>query len=385
MSSDFNHRIECARLCGEILSKCRAKAGLSRREMSQKIGFSESTIKAWENGDGSPTLSVMLNWFDVTGCNMFRSILDFLWPDTFCSLNANSSDRAFREAVSLYLYEIAGDLEIKRLHQIVFHGTPEEWRDLLELFCAYAHLTLLKRHHIVEMNRLAYEICSASDTAEGAMVSEPDHVLVTGAIRSAKESIMNRNRGYMVGFYEKSVTDVTSAMLKNSRTDNDVSQRNMSKALNKSERTIQNWETNTQPTFLEINSWFNALGENMWFYLRNALNPYEPIEISDDSSQLRNELIRKLNTAPLQEVRMLSYLIFGEYGSYWNAVLEMMYEHINLPLNMRVLVVRAIVTGYEADINDATLQCGEHILPSLNSLEAYISKLVNAAKSGSNT
>lgn len=384
MSNDFNHRIESARLCGEILSKCRAKAGLSRREMSQKIDFSESTIKAWENGDGSPTLSVMLNWFDVTGCNMFRSMLDFLWPDTFCSLNGNSSESAMRKAISLYLYEVASDLEIKRLHQIVLHGSREEWNDLLKLFCAYAHLTLLKRHHVVEMNRIAYEICTANNTAKSAMASEPEHVLVTGAIRSAKESILNRNRGYMVGFYEKSVTDVTSAMLKNSRMNNDVSQKNMSKALNKSERTIQNWETSIQPTFLEINSWFSVLGENMWFYLRNALNPYETIEISDDSVPLRNELIRHFNTAPLPEVRMLAYLIFGEYGSYWNAVLEMMYEHICLPLDMRVLVVRAIVTGYEADINDATLQCGDHILPNLTDLESYVNTLVTAAKSGKN-
>lgn len=383
MSNGFNHRIESARLCGEILSKCRAKADFSRREMSEKIGFSESTIKAWENGDGSPTLSVMLDWFDVTGCNMFRSVLDFLWPDTFDSLNANSSESDFRKAVSQYLYEIAGDLEIKRLHKIVFHGSHEEWNHLLELFCAYAHLTLLKRHHIVEMNRIAYEICTANNTTEKA-VSEPDHVLVAGAIRSAKESILNRNRGYMVGFYEKSVTDVTSSILKDSRMDNDVSQRNMSKAMNKSERTIQNWETNIQPTFLEINAWFNALGENMWFYLRNALNPHEPIKNSEDSKPLRNELIRQFNTAPLHEVRMLAYMIFGEYGSYWNAVLEMMYEHVCLPLNMRALVVRAIVTGYEADINDATLQCDDHILPRLSDLESYVNRLVNAAKSGEN-
>ena len=384
MSNDFNRRIESARLCGEILSKCRAKADFSRREMSQKIGFSESTIKAWENGDGSPTLSVMLDWFNVTGCNMFRSMLDFLWTDTFASLNAKSSESDLRKAISLYINEVASDLEVKRLHQIIFHGAREDWGDLLKLFCAYAHLTLLKRHHVVEINRTAYEICAANNTTEMATISEPEHVLVKGAIRSAKASILNRNRGYMVGFYEKSVTDVTTSMLKNSRMDRGVSQGDMSKALGKSERTIQNWETSIQPTVLEINCWFDVLGENMWFYLRNALNPYEPIKNSEDSKSLRNELIRQFNTATLHEIRMLAYLIFGEYGSYWNAVIEMMYEHINLPLNMRVLVVRTIVTGYEADINDATLQCGDHILPKLSDLESYVNRLVNAAKSGEN-
>lgn len=380
MSNHFSRLIESAELCGEILAKCRATADLSRREMSEKIGYSESTIKAWESGDGSPTLSVMLQWFDVTGCNMFRSLLDFLWPDTFLSLGAGSSDEAYRSAISLYLGEIAGELEIKRLYHIVFHSSDKAWSDLLELFCAYAHLTLLKRHHIVEMNSMAYEIASANNTAKAFPFADPQHILVAEAIRSAKKSALNNSSGYMIGFYDLSVTDVTAAILKNSRTDSDISQKYMAKAIHKSERTIQNWETNIQPSFLELNTWFDVLGKNIWFYLRNALNPYEDIGISKDSAQLRSELVRHFSSASSHELRMISYLIFGEYGSYWNAVLEMMFEHISLPMNMRVLIVRSIVTGYEADINSSTLQCSSHILPELSSLEAYVAALVDEAK-----
>ena len=381
MSSNFSKLIESAELCGEILAKCRAKANLSRRELSEKIGYSESTIKAWESGDGSPTLSVMLQWFDVTGCNMFRSLLDFLWPEAFLSLNAGSSDEAFRKAISLYLNEIAGELEIKRLYHMIFHGSANSWIGLLELFCAYAHLTLLKRHHIVEINSIAYEIASANNTLKVFPFADPQHILVAAAKRSAKTSVLNNSSGYMIGFYDLSVTDVTAAILKNSRTDSDISQKHMAMAIRKSEHTIQNWETNIQPTFLELNTWFDILGKNIWFYLRNALNPYEEICISEDSAQLRGELVSHFSSASSKELRMISYLIFGEYGSYWNAVLEMMFEHISLPLDTRVLIVRSIVTGYEADINSSTLQCSSHILPELNSLEAYVAALVNEAKS----
>lgn len=380
MSSNFSRLIESAELCGEILAKCRAKANLSRRELSEKIGYSESTIKAWESGDGSPTLSVMLQWFDVTGCNMFRSLLDFLWPEAFLSLNAGSGDEAFRKAMSLYLSEIAGELEVKRLYHMVFHSSANTWDGLLELFCAYAHLTLLKRHYIVEINSIAYEIASANNTVKAFPFADPQHILVAAAIRSAKKSVLNHSSGYMIGFYDLSVTDVTAAILKNSRTDSDISQKYMAKAIHKSERTIQNWETNIQPSFLELNTWFDVLGKNIWFYLRNALNPYEDICISKDSAQLRGELVKHFNSASSRELRMISYLIFGEYGSYWNAVLEMMFEHISLPMDARVLIARSIVTGYEADINSSTLQCSSHILPELNSLEAYVTALLNEAK-----
>ena len=380
MDSYFNQLIRSAELCGQILSKCRAKANLSRREMSEKIGFSESTIKAWENGDGSPTLSVMLTWFDATGCNMFRSLLNFLWQDTFAALSANSSDDDLRKALSLYINEIAGELEVQRLYYIVFQGSSQDWTDLLELYCSYAHLTLLKRHHVVEMIHMAYDICTANHTAKSFPFEDPEHVLVQSAISAAKKSIMNNNSGYMVGFYNLSVTYVTATILKESRVSSNVSQKYMAKALNKSERTIQNWEKDIQPSVLELNTWFRILDKNLWFYLRNALDPYEPVSLSGATASLRSKLVDHFSAASSGELLMTAYLMFGEYGSYWNAVLEMMVEYVSLPPDMCALISRSIVTGYEADINAETLQCRNYILPQMEHLEKYVSTLIENAR-----
>lgn len=380
MVSYFNQLIRNAELCGQILSKCRAKADLSRREMSEKIGFSESTIKAWESGDGSPTLSVMLTWFDVTGCNMFRSLLNFLWPDTFAALSTNSSDNHLHKALSLYINEIAGEIEVQRLYHIIFRGSSQDWNDLLELYCAYAHLVLLKRHHVVEMIHMAYDICTANHTAKPLPFADPGHVLVQGAISAAKKSILNNNSGYMVGFYNLPVTHVTATILRESRISSNVSQKYMAKALNKSERTIQNWENDTQPSVLELNTWFRILDKNMWFYMRNALDPFEPVSLSDATASLRSELTEHFNAASSGELLMTTYLMFGEYGSYWNAVLEMMVEYVSLPSDMRALISRSIVTGYEADIHAETLQCKNCFLPQTEHLQQYVNALTAKAK-----
>lgn len=380
MDSYFNQLIRNAELCGQILSKCRAKADLSRREMSEKIGFSESTIKAWESGDGSPTLSVMLTWFDVTGCNMFRSLLNFLWPDTFAALSTNSSDNHLHKALSLYINEIAGEIEVQRLYHIIFRGSSQDWNDLLELYCAYAHLALLKRHHVVEMIHMAYDICTANHTAKPLPFADPGHVLVQGAISAAKKSILNNNSGYMVGFYNLPVTHVTATILRESRISSNVSQKYMAKALNKSERTIQNWENDTQPSVLELNTWFRILDKNMWFYMRNALDPFEPVSLSDATASLRSELTEHFNAASSGELLMTTYLMFGEYGSYWNAVLEMMVEYVSLPSDMRALISRSIVTGYEADIHAETLQCKNCFLPQTEHLQQYVNALTAKAK-----
>ena len=380
MDSYFNQLIRNAERCGQILAKCRAKADLSRREMSEKIGFSESTIKAWENGDGSPTLSVMLTWFDVTGCNIFRSLLNFLWPDTFAELSTSSSDNSLRKALSQYINEIAGEIEVQRIYHIIYQGSSQDWNDLLELYCAYAHLTLIKRHHVVEIIHMAYEICTANHTATPLPFADPEHVLVQSAISAAKKSILNNSSGYMVGFYNLPVTYVTATILRESRISSNISQKYMAKALNKSERTIQNWEKDIQPSVLELSTWFRILDKNLWFYLRNALDPFEPVSLSGATASLRNKLTEHFNIASSGELLMTAYLMFGEYGSYWNAVLEMMTEYVSLPTDMRALISRSITTGYEADILAETLQCKNYIQPQMEHLEQYVNTLMTKAK-----
>lgn len=295
-------------------------------------------------------------------------------------MSANSGDDDLRKALSLYINEIAGEIEVQRLHHIVFQGSSQDWNDLLELYCAYAHLTLLKRHHVVEMIHMAYDICAANHTMKPFPFADPEHVLVQGAISAAKKSILNNSSGYMVGFYNLPVTYVTATILKESRINSDVSQKYMAKALNRSERTIQNWEKDIQPSVLEMNTWFRILDKNMWFYLRNALDPFEPVSLSEATASLRSELVEHFNAASHSELLMTAYLMFGEYGSYWNAVLEMMTEYVSLPSDMCALIARSIVTGYEADINAETLQCRNYILPQMTHLEKYVSILAENAK-----
>ena len=87
----FNRIIEDADRCGNLLSSSRTRAELSRKTMSIALGVSESTIKAWENGQGSPTLYGILEWFRTVGESPFRPMLEFFWPDVFAVLTAKSA------------------------------------------------------------------------------------------------------------------------------------------------------------------------------------------------------------------------------------------------------------------------------------------------------
>lgn len=380
MKSEFGISIERAELCSQILSKSRIKANQSRRDMSHKIGVSESTIKAWENGSGAPTLTSMLEWFDISGCNMFRPILDFLWPDVFLGLSPGSSENKLLCAVTFYLKEVAGEREIQKLHYLVFNQQPDMWLNLIELFCAYAHMTVMKRHHILELIRISFETRSANKTDKLPPFAEPNHYMIIEALKASKKAAWKHSNGFMIGFYDLPISEISSTVLKRSRADSNISTQYMAKALHKSERTIHNWESVIEPSFLDLCSWFSVVDKNIWFYLRNALNPSELRTVSQDNIKLRKELVSHFCSTSSSELHMIAYLILGEHGSYWNAVLEMMLEYICLPLSSRVLIARSIVTGYEVDKNDSTIHCSTNVMPDADHLEKQIETVISVLK-----
>lgn len=380
----YNYSIEIADRCGEILAKSRTNAGLSRKVLSQKIGISESTIKAWEMGQGSPGLPLMFEWFNAAGCNPFRYLLDFFWPEHFRGLTYRSNDDELRKALNVYINETASQTEIKRLYFLVFNRFGGEWSGILDLFCAHAHTSINSRCRIAEIIETSYELSLANDTKKAPEI-KLNRPLFSKAIRSAKASAMVHKDGYIVGPIKSSLSDISSMILTKSRCDSGVTQGYMAKAMGKSERTIQNWETSYEPSFLEICLWFHVLDKRLWNYLRNALDPNELLGTNEEDKRLRSELISHFEKADSQEIRKLSFLILGEYGSYWSAVLEMMVEYACIPIYQRILIARSILISYELDQNDKISKNENDIHPDLDNLKECIDLGISAAKKGGNT
>lgn len=382
----FNYNIEIADRCSEMLARDRTNAKLSRKMISREIGVSESTIKAWEMGQGSPTLPVLVEWFKATGCNPFRAFIDFFWPELFQGLSAEKSDGDFRRALSVYFSEIAGQLEIQKLHFLVFNDFGGEWSGLLDMFCAHSQMSLKSRCRMAEMIQIAYELSRANNNARILSDFEVNRVFLLDAIEAAKKASLIHKDGYIITNMDMNFSEVASSILRRSRVDSGVSQLYMAKAMGKSERTIQNWESTSEPTFLEICLWCRILDKKVWDYLRNAIDPSEPFGTNENDRHLRNDLTAHFNAADSKELRKLAYLILGKYGSYWNAVLEMMVEHVCTPLYQRIMTARSMLISYELDSNDTTARCTEvHIRPDLDNLKECIELATEAAKVGHNT
>lgn len=370
----YNYQLVIADRISTILARSRVKAGLSRRKISELVGISESTIKGWEAGQGSPTLPGAVAWFQAAGERPFRSLLDFLWPHVFRELTGSSDIREIRAALTLYFSEVAGVRELQKLHDLVLGQHGGKWSALLDMACAFSHSSLSSQYRGASLIQASYDLCRPeSDDLCG------DNDIASSDLRSLPSSFFEDTRQ---DISLPPMDHVASVVMARARQDAGVSLHDIAKAMGKTTRTISNWEQHAEPSFRDLCVWFHVINKPLWPYLRNALNPDEPIDLGEDERVLCNDLITYFAKADPSEARKLTYLIVGRYGSHWSAVLELLYRHIQSPLHQRILTAHTILVGYRLDQNDALLRETDNIAPDVEHLEACISLATYAVKAG---
>ena len=378
----YLYNVEIADRCGMILSRTRANAGISRRAMSECINVSESTIKAWEAGQGSPTMSVILEWFAVVGENPFSYMLEFFWPETFSNLGAESTDTELRSCLSTYLEKVAGAREIRQLHYLVLENPGRNWSGVLDMFCAHAHTSLKNRYKIAEIIQTSYELSLANNNVRQTELFSINKMLIQEAITSARNATLQHKQGYTMYLKRDSYKSVSPIVMKAARADANVPLSYLAKAMGKTERTLRNWEQGTEATFLDMCAWFHILGKSMWDYMRREVITGEKVASPEKLESYRAELLDYFAGSDRSEIRKLCYLIFWRHGSNWHFLLELMTEHVSSPLYQRVISARSVLIGYEIDSHEALLYEPLGILPDLENLKICIEKGTLAAKNG---
>lgn len=380
----YHSNIEIATHCGELLSASRYHSGLSRKAMSDLMGVSESTIRAWEDGQGSPTLFGMLEWFRVTGKSYFRAMLEFFWPDTFRGLKGTDSAEKIQGALMTYLSQVAGPIEIKKLHYLILGNHGSDWSGLLDMACAQEHTSLKSRYRNAEIIQASYDISKGNnnDVKVPNIDVDTDCALLRNAIKAAESAQSAKLNGYTLGDIFGKDDNIVSGILLQARQDANVSRKDLAKALGKTERTIQNWESGFNPSFLDICMWFHAIGKSAWKYIQCSIYNHDVHYQDDYSEECRKELIKYFSAAENSEIRKVCYIIMGEHGSNWLALLEALFEHVCSPLAQRVISARSILISYSVDSQHTEIVGTGHILPDTDNLRRCIELGTEAAKAG---
>lgn len=165
-------------------------------------------------------------------------------------------------------------------------------------------------------------------------------------------------------------------MLMLSRAESGLSQEKVALELGIAKKTVQNWEKGTSaPTLPQAIEWFRAMQvAAMPYFLQFMFPDIEGIGRQDDDEKIRKELITLIETLPIEGIRQLMYLFYGDHGSSPRAIMNMLTAHLQSPMKDRYSHATAILNDYTLSHEKKQITRPDHVQPDVELLEKAIAQ-----------
>lgn len=149
---------ELAKALGKLLHEARTAAGMSISAVAEALDKDDKTYANWERGKSSPSLPMAIRCFEVMRQPIMHPLMNYFYPEEFGTLNNDSDPDAIRNALNIYLNEIATDDEVRKIAYLVFGEHGSSWKHQLEGFCALDHLPMYARVMVAQTILTNYEL-----------------------------------------------------------------------------------------------------------------------------------------------------------------------------------------------------------------------------------
>lgn len=168
-----------------------------------------------------------------------------------------------------------------------------------------------------------------------------------------------------------------------SRADAEKSQEFMALGLGVSKKTVQNWEKGiSAPDLFQGSEWFRILGLNPLPYYLAFLFPelFGDISPNTPDEEIDLALHHLIDQATPMEKRQLLFLMAGQHGSSWYALLQMFTAHCHTSMQCRVATARIVLDNYEMQQETNELVCTDNVAPDLDILRRAVESGKSAAQ-----
>lgn len=172
-----------------------------------------------------------------------------------------------------------------------------------------------------------------------------------------------------------------------SRADAGKSQEYMALGLGVSKKTIQNWEKGiSSPNLYQSLEWFELLGLNPLHYYLEFLYPWIFKEDGNDEfdKDLEKALINIIQKSSTLEKKQLLYIMSGNHGSSWYALLQLFTAYCHTSMQSRATTARHVADNYEIENMNNRLVCPDDVQPNITVLNQIICKGKDAAMKNDN-
>lgn len=165
----------------------------------------------------------------------------------------------------------------------------------------------------------------------------------------------------------ENIDDRLAEMWRKSREDAGKSQEYLAKKLGVSKKTIQNWESGySSPSQAMGFKWFNALNLQPMPYYLNALYPQDFSHTdSVNDEYVEESLIKYIKSLRPADKRKLLFVIYGDHGSAFNELIEMLTAHFHTPDECRLVIAQNILTNYLLSEANNSLVATNKIMPNI--------------------
>lgn len=165
-----------------------------------------------------------------------------------------------------------------------------------------------------------------------------------------------------------------SRMLMQSRAESKMSQEKLALEMGIAKKTVQNWERGiSAPTLPQAIEWFRVMQiAPMPYFLQFVFPDIEGTKSTDDDSRIRKELLQMIETLPIEGIRQLMYMFYGDHGSSPRSTMNLVTAHLQTPLRDRLSHAYAILNDYNIAKDTSSLVGSNHIQPNIPVLEEAI-------------
>lgn len=165
-------------------------------------------------------------------------------------------------------------------------------------------------------------------------------------------------------------------MLACARAESGMSQEAVALELGIARKTVQNWEKGSStPTLPQAIAWFRVMKvAAMPYFIQFMFPDMEGIRGYTEDRKVLESLLALIETLPMEGVRQLMYLFYGNHGSSPRAVINMVTAYLQMPLKERYNIDCAIGENYSLAKEMGTITHKENIQPDEEIMRTAIAR-----------
>lgn len=174
-------------------------------------------------------------------------------------------------------------------------------------------------------------------------------------------------------------------MLCLSRAESGLSQEAVALELGIAKKTVQNWEKGAStPTLPQAIAWFRVVRvAAMPYFLQFMFPDMEGIESRVSDKKVRENLVAIMEMLPVDGMRQLMYLFYGNHGSSPRAVMNLVTAYLQMPLRDRYQVDCIVQEQYKIARDRNELVREDYVQPNTEMMEKSIAREREAVVKGS--